>query len=83
MSADPYMPIACAFHERLEFAVLRRARLNLTYRDMNGEHTARVRPTDVATRDGAEWMTFVTDDGAERVVRLDRIVRADPIPNLG
>jgi hypothetical protein len=34
--ASDYVPIACVEHERLEFAVLRRQRLRLEYRDEGG-----------------------------------------------
>lgn len=70
-----YLSIPCIEHEKLEFAVLRRRRLRLVYRDTDGalrEQT--VLPTDVATRDGAEWLFFQDGDGIEHVVRLDMIV---------
>lgn len=74
-----YLPIACVEHERLEFAVLRRQRLSLEYRDEGGQTISRiVLPTDVQTRDGAEWLSFRAGDGAEGVVRLDRILSAKP-----
>jgi Rho-binding antiterminator len=77
VSADPeYLPVACAFHESLEFAVLRRTRLRLVYHDSDGVREALVMPTDVATRDGAEWLSYRSDAGADGVVRLDRIVSA-------
>jgi len=80
MSDEDYVPIACAFHEALEFAVLRRSPLHLTYRDAVGEHQVRVMPTDVATRGGAEWLSYRHVSGeAEGILRLDRIIRAEPL----
>ncbi len=77
--ASDYVPIACAEHERLEFAVLRRQRLRLEYRDESGLTISRVvLPTDVATRDGAEWLSYREMEGGEGVIRLDRIVSAKP-----
>ena len=75
-----YVPIACAEHERLEFAVLRRQRLHLEFRDEKNALTfsRNVLPIDVETRDGAEWLSFRAEDGAESVIRLDRIVSAKP-----
>ncbi len=72
---DAYLPIACAEHERLEFAVLRRRRLRLTWVDEQGQDTCveEVLPLDVATRDGAEWLTIRRAGGATEAVRLDRI----------
>jgi Rho-binding antiterminator len=72
-----YVPIACVEHERLEFAVLRRQRLRLEYRDEAGQTlSVIVLPTDVETRDGAEWLSYRTADGTTGVLRLDRIVSA-------
>jgi Rho-binding antiterminator len=80
VSADPeYAPVACAFHESLEFAVLRRIRLHLVYRGQDGVQEVQVMPTDVATRDGAEWLSYRLDTGDIGVVRLDRIVSAEPL----
>jgi Rho-binding antiterminator len=74
-----YEPIACIEHERLEFAVLRRQKLRLQLLDESGTaQTLTVLPTDVATREQAEWLTYRDDSGAEGVVRLDRIHSAKP-----
>lgn len=70
---DPYVPVACVLHERLEFAVLRRLTLQLRWNDDSGSHAARVQPLDVTTRDGAEWLTLRRPDGDVVEVRLDRI----------
>ncbi len=71
---EPYQPIPCAQHERLEFSVLRRIPLQIVYRDGGGERGERVLPLDVVTRDGAEWLKFRRDDGSETETRLDAIV---------
>ncbi len=70
-----YHPIACAEHERLEFAVLRRLRLRLAWlrEDSHGPCIEEVLPVDVATRAGAEWLTIKRADGGTEEVRLDRI----------
>ncbi|OYY92794.1 MAG: hypothetical protein B7Y41_14565 [Hydrogenophilales bacterium 28-61-23] len=74
-----YIPIACVEHERLEFAVLRRQKLSLSLRDESGNvRTLNALPTDVATRDQAEWLTYREDSGEVGVVRLDRIQSAKP-----
>ncbi len=74
-----YLPIPCIEHERLEFAVLRRQKLALKLRDETGAAiTLIVLPTDVATRDQAEWLTYREASGQVGVVRLDRIESATP-----
>jgi transcriptional antiterminator Rof (Rho-off) len=74
-----YQPIPCIDHERLEFAVLRRQRLSLRWLDGQGlEREAVVLPTDVATRQGAEWLSYREADGPETELRLDRILSFGP-----
>lgn len=69
-----YVSIACIEHERLEFAVLRRQKLVLTCIDADGAvKEMTVLPTDVATRDQAEWLSYRDAAGVAGVVRLDRI----------
>lgn len=77
MSSD-YLPIACATHERLELAVMRRQRLLLTWIAEQGQTPCSepVRPLDVATRDGAEWLRIQRPGGQSEEVRLDRILSA-------
>lgn len=70
-----YVPIPCIAHEKLEFAVLRRQKLRLRLREEGGEERVLiVFPTDVSTRDGAEWLSYRTDAGASSVARLDSIL---------
>lgn len=75
---ESYRPIPCIEHERLEFAVLRRQRLVLRLRQADGSERELVAlPTDVATRDQAEWLSYQSE-GEAGVVRLDRILSARP-----
>lgn len=76
-----YVPIPCIAHEKLEFAVLRRQKLRLRLRDGGaGERMLIVLPIDVATRDGAEWLSYCTEAGETGVLRLDCILSAEPVP---
>jgi Rho-binding antiterminator len=75
-----YVPIACIEHEKLEFAVLRRQTLRLIFVTESGaRESCIVRPTDVGTREGAEWLNYCTLEGKDGVVRLDRILSASPL----
>ncbi|MDP1926905.1 MAG: transcriptional antiterminator, Rof [Thiobacillus sp.] len=62
-----YRPIACADHERLEFATLTGQWLSLR---VNGE-LQRLLPLDVYTREGAEWLLAQTESGEQLTLRLD------------
>jgi Rho-binding antiterminator len=66
-----YQSIACADHERLEFATLTRQWLvlNVTAGECVGRQ--RLLPLDVTTRDGAEWLVAKTDSGEQLTLRLD------------
>jgi Rho-binding antiterminator len=70
-AVSDYRPIACADHERLEFAALTRRWLevNVTAGDRVGQQ--RLLPLDVYTRDGAEWLLAETGSGEPLTVRLD------------
>ncbi|MEW6591741.1 MAG: transcriptional antiterminator, Rof [Pseudomonadota bacterium] len=69
MSEDPYSPIPCAQHERLEFAALTKQWLDVKVDGV----AQRLLPLDVATRDGAEWLTAQTEAGETLTLRLDRL----------
>ena len=66
-----YRAIACADHERLEFAALTRQWLDVEVG--SGDHAGRLRllPLDVYTRDGAEWLLAETEAGERLTLRLD------------
>ena len=70
MPADPYVPIACGVHDRLESWAVRRTPVEVVWRD--GAQTRRQRPVvvDVAARDGADWVVVATGE----TVRTDRLV---------
>jgi Rho-binding antiterminator len=76
-----YQSVSCAFHEQLELSVLRGRPLVLTYRSGAEERREEVMPLDVATREGAEWLSFRRRDGAEGVIRLDLILAATELGN--
>lgn len=66
-----YRAIACADHDRLELAALKRQWLdvNVTTGDRAGRQ--RLMPLDVYTRGGAEWLLAETESGEQLTLRLD------------
>lgn len=66
---NDYQPIACADHERLEFAALTSQWLDM---QVDGV-PQRLRPLDVYTREGAEWLMAETESGQQLTLRLDRL----------
>lgn len=69
MSDQPYQPIACADHERLEFAALTKQWLDVR---VDGA-AQRLLPLDVYTRDGAEWLQARNEAGETMTIRLDQL----------
>jgi Rho-binding antiterminator len=67
---NDYRPIACADHERLEFAALTRQWLQVNVGEAG---PLRLLPLDVYTRDGAEWLLAETEAGEQLTLRLDRL----------
>ena len=65
-----YQPIACADHERLEFAALTKQWLQVA---VDGGVMQRLLPLDVYTRDGAEWLKAQTESGEVLTLRLDAL----------
>lgn len=64
---EPYTPISCVDHERLEFAALTRQWVEVEY----GGERLRLRPLDLRTEAGAEWLDAEDPGGVRRVLRLD------------
>lgn len=78
MSDDnDYTPIDCDVYSEYEVAILHKQRLRVHWRDEAGaDHVETLRPTDLQTREGREFMSAVTDHGEERCIRLDYIREA-------
>ena len=77
---NDYRPIDCGLYSEYELAIMHRDRLRVHWRDEAGsDHLETLRPTDLRTRDSQEFMYAQTEDGQQRCIRLDRIVRADPL----
>ncbi|GAB4293737.1 MAG: hypothetical protein Kow0096_09540 [Thiohalomonadaceae bacterium] len=81
MSDDnDYQPIECGLYSEYELAIMRRRRWRMHWRDETGtDHLETLRPTDLQTRNGQEFMSAVTDNGDERCIRLDRIIRIEEL----
>jgi Rho-binding antiterminator len=66
---NDYRSIACADHERLEFAALTKQWLDVRV----GGEAQRLLPLDVYTRDGAEWLLAENESGEQLTLRLDTL----------
>ena len=68
---NDYRPIACADHERLEFAALTRQWLDVEITGGDRASRQRLLPQDVYTREGAEWLLAATESDEQLTLRLD------------
>ncbi len=81
---DAYQPIACAQHERLEFAVLRRIPLWLRYQAEAGQQLEElILPLDVQTRQTGEWLVLRYANGNTGELRLDQLHYFEERPSAG
>ena len=78
--SDDYTPIACDRYSELELHIMHRDRLRTAWRDeAGGLHQEVLQPVDLQTRSGEEFL-LADDHAGERLeIRLDRIVRAEPL----
>lgn len=71
---DSYKPIPCALYDTYEIAIMHGEQLQLVWVDDNHQHHISVlKPVDLKTRQGAEFLIARTDDGNKLQLRLDHI----------
>ncbi len=81
---DDYRPIDCGVYSGYELAIMHRDRLQVHWRDEVGmDHIERLRPLDLKTRNGQEFMIVETLQGERREIRLDRIIAAEKVVGEG
>ena len=73
MTTERYEPVSCDYHDQLEAAAMHKKDVELEF-DLEGvTQTERGKIADVYTANGAEFVKFVSDDGAIDI-RLDQII---------
>lgn len=72
--SKPYVPIPCHIYSCYELAILRRQSLRVVWRGARGmDRIEHLKPEDLRTRAGGEYMIARNLLGQRRVMRLDRI----------
>ena len=76
---EKYSPVSCELYSKLEMWIMHQEYIRLAWRDTDdGDHIGIVRPTDMLTESGSEYLYFTErGDKEPRRVRLDHIVRAE------
>ena len=71
---DSYKPIPCAVYDTYEIAILHGELLQLVWKDEMARHNIKLlKPLDLQTHEGAEFLIAQTDEGKTLQLRLDRI----------
>ena len=74
MTTTDYQPISCDSHSEYELLAIRRSWVLLDAESPEGKVQAlRCQVVDVQTRDQAEYLEVLTEGGARRRFRLDRL----------
>ncbi len=73
MSDEPYEPIDCGRHSRLELAVMHRQWLRVAWHEDGTSHVEALLPRDLETCEGAEYLLAEAHDGGTRRIRLDHL----------
>lgn len=77
---DNYKPIPCALYDSYEIAIMHGAQLQLVWLDKEQQHHINVvKPVDLQTRQGAEYLLATTDEGNTLELRLDHIQSCKPV----
>lgn len=75
-----YRPIPCQIYAELEVAILHQVRLRVAWREDDGRQRLEpLRPTDLNTRNHAEYLLARDSQGRDLEIRLDRITRFEPL----
>jgi transcriptional antiterminator Rof (Rho-off) len=75
-----YKPISCALYAQFEHWIIRRRTLRVVWREPRSiNRLEQLKPLDLQTRNHEEFLIARRDNGETVELRLDRIVRAEPI----
>lgn len=73
-----YTPVPCRQYDRYEVAIMHRRRLRLTWHVENIVYRRLVKPIDLRTRNGEEFL-ICCDNGQTYSIRLDHICKAETL----
>jgi transcriptional antiterminator Rof (Rho-off) len=74
-----YELVSCASHSEYELWIMHGEQLRVRWFDEDGlEHTEVLRPVDLESRQGEEYLVARTENNQRRRIRLDKIAAAQP-----
>jgi Rho-binding antiterminator len=75
-----YKPVSCELYAQFEHWIVRRQRLRVAWlEDTRRAHVESLQPLDLRTREHAEYLVARRSGGGRVELRLDHIVRAQPL----
>jgi Rho-binding antiterminator len=75
-----YVPIDCALYSHYELTIMHAQVLRTAWRDPTGAvHLQTLLPVNLQTREHAEYLLARTREGGVVEIRLDHIIRAEPL----
>ncbi len=77
---DTYKPIPCAIYDTYEVAIIHEELLRIVWKDESNQHNINIlKPLDLKTHQGTEYLIAKTDDNKTLQLRLDHIQSCKPI----
>ncbi|WP_018936923.1 hypothetical protein [Thioalkalivibrio sp. ALJ24] len=77
--APDYVPISCERYSELELCIMHGRSLRIRWQWHGMDRVVRVRPLDLRTRHGAEYLILSDADGRRQWRRLDRLRDFEPL----
>ena len=78
--SDGYKPVSCAAHSEYELVIMHKRKLKISWLNAKGNTvTEEVLPTDMITRDHAEYLLVIDQDNTHKEIRLDKIIEAHQV----
>lgn len=82
MMNDDYLPVSCEQHSEYELAVMHGQVLHITWQDRHGQiQSMPLKPCDLFSEQKSEYLSARGLHGEDKKIRLDKIIRAQPITN--
>ena len=78
MSND-YQAVSCETHSKYQLAIIRGQQLRISWQPPTGSSITEIlKPHDVITHQGAEYLLALDAHGVDKKIRLDKILEAYP-----
>ena len=78
--SDNYKPVSCKIHSEYELAIIRGQRLQVSWQPQTGKSITEIlKPYDVVTSQGSEYLMAHDINDIDKKIRLDKITEAHTV----